>query len=145
MKEYVVEIPGLVPETVTVALKEDLTISEDIAREVNVTPAQFGYYAVLAEKAQGRYNNLKLSYDIWKSETEAALIEENGGPFKTIKEMDRLLFTKPKWRAYRVKLNKFEEEAKILKQVAKAFEIKKDLLQTKSSNRRSEMNGKMGA
>lgn len=88
MKEYVVEIPGLVPETVTVALKEDLTISEDIAREVNVTPAQFGYYAVLAEKAQGRYNNLKLSYDIWKSETEAALIEENGGPFKTIKEMD---------------------------------------------------------
>ena len=73
------------------------------------------------------------------------MISKNGGPFKTIKEMDRLLFTFPKYKAYRIKLNKYETEAKILKQIAKAFEIKKDLLQTKSSNRRSEMNDRMGA
>jgi hypothetical protein len=143
-EEYVVEIAGLVPETVTIALKEDLTISEDLAREVNRSAAQFGYYAVLAERAQARFQRLKFSHEMWVAEVEAQLIEE-GRKFKLVKDMDREVSQMPKSRLYRTKLIKFEEEAKILKQVAKAFEIKKDLIQTKSSNRRSEIDGKMGA
>lgn len=144
MREYIVEIEGLVPETVTASLKEDLTISDDLAVEIDRCAAQFGYFAVLSERAQSRYQRLKLSYEMWQAEIEKQMLDD-GLKFKLVKDMNREVLGMPKSKLYRAKLLKFEEEAKILKQIAKAFEIKKDLIQTKSSNRRSEIGGKMGA
>jgi hypothetical protein len=135
--DFIVEIPGLVPETVTVALKEDLTITDDLTVEIDRCAAQFGYYAVLAERANARLQRLKFSYDLWLAEVETELTSER--KFRLVKDLERKVMLLPKAKLYRIKLLKFEEEARILKQVAKAFEIKKDLIQTKSSNRRSEI------
>lgn len=135
--EIIIEIPGLVPETVTVALKEDLTITDDLTVEIDRCAAQFGYYAVLAERANARLQRLKFSYDLWLAEVETELTSER--KFRLVKDLEREVMLLPKAKLYRIKLLKFEEEARILKQVAKAFEIKKDLIQTKSSNRRSEI------
>jgi hypothetical protein len=137
-EDYIVEIPGLVPETVTVALKDDLTITDDLTVEIDRCAAQFGYYAVLAERASARFQRLKYSYDLWLAEAETDLLSE-GRKFRLVKDLEREIIRMPKAKLYRMKLLKFEEESKILKQVAKAFEIKKDLIQTKSSNRRSEI------
>ena len=145
MKELVIEIPGLVPEPVTVALKADLTISEDLEREVKCTPSQFGYYAVLSEKAESRYRRCKLGFDLWRSEAEDDLEAqqrvETGKGFSKVKDLTRLIMRQPKYRAYMLKLDEYEEHARILKKVAEAFAHKKDLVQTICSNRRSEMKG----
>ena len=137
-KDLIVEIPGLVPDTVKIALREDLTISEDLGREVDQTAAQFGYYAVLAEKAEARFQMTKLAFDLWRAKTEDVISAEYG-PFKTVKELDRKVMQLAKWRSFKTTLIEFEEHARILKQVAKAFEIKVNLVQTKNANRRKEL------
>jgi len=137
-KELVIDISGLVPHCVTIALKEDLTISEDLGREVDQTAAQFGYYAVLSEKAEARYQITKLAFELWRAGVEENMVAEYG-PFKTVKELDRKVMQLPKWRSFKMTLIEFEEHARILKQVAKAFEIKVNLVQTKNANRRKEM------
>jgi len=138
MKELVVEIPGLVPDTVSVALKKDLTISEDLEHEVNRTASQFGYYAVLAEKAEARYNSIKLAFEVWRAGAEKEIIAAKG-PFKTVKELDRIVIQRPKWRKYKALMNEYESYRGILKQIAKAFEAKKDLVQTRAADRRKEV------
>jgi len=141
-RDYVVEIAGLTPEVITTSIKEDLSISDDLAVEIDRCAAQFGYYAVLAERASSRYQRLKLSYEFWIAEVEKDMLESRS--FKLVKDLNREIHSLQKCKLFKVKLLKFEEESKILKQIARAFEIKKDLIQTKSSNRRSEINGKMG-
>lgn len=144
MKELVVEIEGLTPgHPVVVALKGDLTISADLKREVTVTAAHYGYYAVLAEKAQARTKRTKLAFEIWSSGAEeeivARRIREGGKAFKTVKEITRELMKIPKYKAYRLKIEEYEEQAGILKAIAKAFEHKKDLVQTMAADRRKEI------
>ena len=145
MKEYIVEIKDLVPETVTVALQADLTISSDIGREIRRTASQFGYYAVLAEKAESRTRRAKLGFDLWRARTEdeieTKMRAETGKGFSKVKDLTRELMKLPKYKAYQLKLDEYEEQARVLKVVARAFEHKKDLVQTQSANRRRELDG----
>lgn len=142
MKELIVEIPDLAKDhTIAIALKEDLTISDDLERECKRTPAQFGYYAVLAEKADARTKRVKLAFEQFSAETEDRIIAEAGGrsKFKAAKDLTREVAKLPRYYAFKKKIAQCEEDAGVLRQVAKAFEHKKDLVQTMNANRRKEM------
>jgi len=144
MKELIVEIEGLSEgHSVVVALKKDLTISADLHREVTVTAAHYGYYAVLAEKAYARMKRTKLGFEIWASGAEEEIVNrslrETGKRPKAVKDVTRELMKNPKYRAYRLKIEEYEEQANILRAIAKAFEHKKDLVQTSNANRRKEL------
>lgn len=142
MRELVVEIPGIVPETVSVALKEDLTISEDIEREAKYAAYRFGYYAVLAEKAASKQRKLNISFELWQAEEcarQRAELEATGAKRIAQAQLDRLLQLHPKYRAYTVKIEEAKYHEGVLRSIAKAFEIKKDLVQTISANRRREI------
>lgn len=133
---------GLLPEDVVFKLKEELTISEDIDSEVDEASARFGFFAVLSERAESRYQKIKTHFDVWEANTVTAYLRESelDGKKKPAKEaIDLFVRTQPKYFAYKDKLNKFDRERKILRQIALAFEKKANLIQTKSSNRRSEL------
>jgi hypothetical protein len=140
--EYVVEVTDLTPDPITISISEDLRISENLELEIARCAAQFGYYSIVAEKANTRLRKLKISYALWHAHALKYEKEENG--IKTIAEAERVVMFSAKWKAYQMKLIKFEEEAKSLRHIARSFELKKDLIQTTASNRRSEINDKMG-
>lgn len=137
-KDLTVEISGIAPENVVVALKEELTISEDLEREVDRTAAEFGYYAVLSEKAKSKLNKVKMAYSLWKAKTEEMLIAENKGQFKNKDQLERLLTIQPQWKSWQLKIAEVSEQSGILKELASGFEKKVSLVQTKCSNRRAE-------
>lgn len=144
MRELVYEIEGLADETVTIAIKKELMISEDIDGEVDKAAYRFGYYAVLAEKAETRYQKLRFSYDTWKAGVEAEehkvrMYEKK----KTLTEsqMKSFVMSQSKYKSFQARLIQYDQDRRLIKVVARAMEHKKDLVQTKSSNRRNEMKG----
>ena len=137
MRELAINIEGLVPDVVAINLKEDLTVTEDLEREVAEGSAMYGYYAVLSEKAEARSQSVELAFKVWKNAKERKLIKEHGN-FKLAKDMERMVICDPTWKAYQIKIGEYQSEAKILKQISKAFELKVSLVQTANANRRAE-------
>lgn len=144
MKDVSVEIEGLVSDKVFVKVKNDLLITEDIDTEVDHASANFGYYAVLSEKAETRYQKLKYAFERWKAEFGMSIDAErvrDGAKKLTEKQKEECLITHEKFKAYQLKMIKLDDDRRTLKILAKAFEKKADLIQTKSSNRRKEIRG----
>ena len=142
MRDITYEIKGLVPESVVVSVQADLRISEDIDHEVDTAAATYGYYAVLAEKAETRYQKMKFSYEQWRAQTESrqAMIRvQESKKSLTESQMKAYVHTQPKYGAYQARLIEYDEHRRVLKILARAFELKKDLVQSKSANRRSEV------
>lgn len=137
MKDLSVEIDGLLPDKVKFALKEELEISSDLEREIKRLPSQYGYYAVLSEKAESRLRRAKLAYDMWRNEYEDELCQET--KFSRVKDLTRIVMKHPKYKAWQLKLDEYHENYGVLKAIAKAFEHKKDLVQTTAADRRKEM------
>jgi hypothetical protein len=148
--EIVVEIDGLMPEPIVVDLKKALKISEDIDFEVDHAAYFFGHYAVLAEKADIRYERLKFSFEEWQSNFEARLyrerdeeIKSNANDDKKIKQyteaqLKAIVRAEPKYSAYRSRLLKLDHDRKILRAIKDALSDKVSLIQTKAANRRKE-------
>lgn len=136
------ELEGLIPEKVQLRLRKDLKISEDIDTEVDHAAVNFGYFAILSEKADTRYHKVKFSFEAWIAETEAKAFRKRQAagekPF-TADQMKAHVRSDPKYRGFQMKLIELDEQKRILKVIAKAFELKKDMVQTKASNRRSEI------
>jgi len=137
----IVKIQGITKNEIRVQIKKDLSIGEDIDHELRMAASKFGYYAVLAEHAESRFEEAEHSYKLWTSRQERDLITENGKEFKTVKELDRKLRMIPAWSQWQSTLVKYRKEARVLKQVAKSFEMRKDLIQSISANRRAENHG----
>jgi hypothetical protein len=109
--------------------------------EVDHAAAEYGFYAVLAEKAETRYSKMKFSFDQWKATVETrTLIEKKKAGEKPLTEaqMTAYVMAQPKYITFQNMLQKLDHELRVLKIVAKALEIKSNQIQTKSSNRRSE-------
>ena len=141
MKDFKVEIDGLVEERLSVEVKKSLRITEDIDTEVDEAASNFGFYAVLAEKAESRYKKLKFAYDKWRAEFETAENAErarDGLKARTEAQMKAFVQASERNKAYQLKLLKLDEDYRHMKALAKAFELKLELVRTKSSNRRSE-------
>lgn len=139
MKNMIVEIEGVSSELISIDIKRDLEISEDIEREIKQAASRFGYMAVCAEEAESRFEKASTAYDIWKAKQERELIEENGGKqFKTAAELHRKLYLIPKYANWQSTLNKYKKDWRMCKIFAKAFEHKKDMVQTIAANRRAE-------
>jgi len=139
--DLVYEIKGLVPRTVVIALEEELSITEDIDSEVDKAAARFGYYAVLAEKAGARFEKLKLSFNFWEADSKCRKDERLA--FDTEKkltegQMKSYIMSQPKYKTYQLKMIELREQSNIMKVIARAFEKKSDLVQTKAANRRKE-------
>jgi hypothetical protein len=143
MREFVVKIEGLIPDSVKVALKKDLTISSDLEREVAEGAAQFGYYAVLAEKAEARHQAVELAFKLWKNTKERKLLKDHG-TFKLAKDLERMVMADPNWKGYQMKMDEYREDARILTKIANAFDKKVSLIQTANANRRAEYEGGRG-
>ena len=137
--EAVVEIEGLVPEKVTIALKEDLTISEDLDHEVDHCAALFGYYSVLAQKAQERLKRAETRFEIWLTHQQLEVMKTKDNSKFSKWEVDAEVKQLPKWWAFKEKINKFDCDAGVLKSISNAFEKKIGLVQTKNANRRKEL------
>lgn len=141
MKDLTYEIKGLVPDPVVVALKDELTITEDIDGEVDEASARFGYYAVLAEKAEARYEKLKLGFNLWESDIKVRKDEQSALDKEkklTEAQMGAHVMSQPKFKAYQLKLIELKEQKNVMKAISKAFDKKSDLIQTKACNRRIE-------
>jgi hypothetical protein len=141
MRDISYEIKNLLPETIYVSIKKDLQITEDIDTEVDQAASQFGFYAVLSEKAETRYQKMKFAFDQWRAEVESNQIMLRAREAKkafTEAQMKSHVMSQPKYRAFQIRLIQYDEQRRIIKVIAKAFELKKDLVQTKSSNRRKE-------
>lgn len=136
MKELTVAIEDLLPEPVKVALQSELSISNDLEREVRRSSAQYGYYAVLAVKAESKLRRGKLSFDMWQSQIEEELGQDK--TFKRVKDLTRLVMRHPSYKAWKLKLDKYEEDMDLLKAIAKSFEHKISLVQTSCADRRKE-------
>jgi hypothetical protein len=136
----------LLPEPIVVSISTQLRISEDIDTEVDTAAKMFGYYAVLSERAETRYNKMKFAFEQWKAEVETRESRSraaDGQKKLTEAEMKAFVQSQSKYRSYQLKIIQFDEDRRVLKVIAKAFELKKDLVQTKASNRRAELRGKV--
>jgi len=140
MNALTVEIKGLAKKDIKVSVRKALSISEDIEYELRRAASMYGYYAVLAEEAQARLEGAEAKYDIWYSKESKAL-EEERGKFKTVEELKRHVKMIPKYASWMTTLAKYRKEYRMLKAISKAFEHKKDLVQSISANRRAENHG----
>ncbi len=141
MKNLQYEVKDLLPKPVQISLKEELMISEDIDSEVDRAAHIYGYYAVLAEKAESRLQKLRYAYDIWRAEIEKNKTQEmrdDGEKPYTVGQMDAFVKAHPKYHSYQAKMTELEEHRRILKVIAKAFELKSEMVRTKAANRRTE-------
>ncbi len=141
MKELKYKVDGLLPESVKISLKDELVISEDIDSEVDKAAHHYGFYAVLAEKAESRHQKLKYSYDIWSAQAEkdkAHSLKELKEKPLTVNAMQSFIRSHPKYHSYHSKLTELDEQRRVLKAVSRAFEMKSEMVRTKSSNRRVE-------
>lgn len=147
-KDIVLEFEGLLqetikglPEKVQVKVWEALKITEDIDTEVDRAAAWYGYYAVLSEKANLRLLRMEIAFDLWREENAQHRRNEFASLGKkppTPSQMSSYLKNLAKYRGYEVQLAEYQYERDVLKVIAKAFEMKKDLVQTKAANRRKE-------
>lgn len=141
MKDIVYEIKGLVPEPVVVSIQKQLSITEDLDSEVDRAARTYGYYAVLAEKAETRYQKMKFAYETWMAEVESRAAKERSDatlkPF-TEAQMKAHVRSQAKYRAYQLKLIEFDEHRRVIRIIAKAFELKAEMVRTKAANRRKE-------
>lgn len=150
MKDILFEVEGLLPAKVVVSVKEQLKVTEDLDHEVDTAAGTYGYYAVLAERAETRYQKMKLAFESWQAEVESRFTQERRIEMRSAPKESKLKMptesqikafvrTQSKYKAYQIKLIEFDEHRRILKVLAKAFELKSGLVQTKSSNRRNEL------
>ena len=140
-RDILFEVENLLPEKVVINVRKDLMISEDLDTEVDQAASQYGYYAVISEKAETRYQKMKFAFEHWKAEVESRQIMIRAKEAKksfTEAQMKAHVMCQPKYRAFQIRLIQYDEQRRIFKIIARAFELKKDLVQTKSSNRRKE-------
>jgi hypothetical protein len=136
-----IEIEGLMTEKLSLEVKKSLRITEDIDTEVDEAASNFGFYAVLSEKAETRFQKLKFAYEKWRAEfetSENAQRSRDGLKPRTEAQMKSFVQSSERNKAYQLKMIKLDEDRRHMKALAKAFELKLELVRTKSSNRRSE-------
>jgi hypothetical protein len=142
MRDVLYEVKGLLPEKVVISIEEQLKISEDIDSEVDDAAKNFGYFAILSERADTRLQKMKFAFEQWQAEVETRAMSErranNEKPF-TEAQMKAYIRSQPKYSAFQTKLIELDEHKRVLKIIVKAFEIKSGLIQTKASNRRNEI------
>jgi len=141
MKDFRIEVEGLVPEKISLGVRAALKISEDIDTEVDQAAANYGYFAVLSEKAETRFQKIKFAYDKWRAEfetSENATRARDGQKPRTEAQMKALIASSERNKAYQLKMIKLDEDRRHMRALAKAFELKSEMVRTKSSNRRSE-------
>lgn len=132
-------ISGL-PETVQVKVWEELRI-KDIDAEVDEAAARFGFWAVLAEKASYRLMRMEFAFDAWKderTEQKQQELEARGERLFSSARMMRHLKTLASYRSYELQIIEFTYARDLLRSLARAFQMKKDLVQTKAANLRAE-------
>lgn len=142
MRDLTYEIKGLLPEKVVLSIEEQLKISEDIDNEIDDAAKNFGYFAILSERSDTRYQKMKFAFDQWQAEVETrAMMERKASGDKpyTEAQMKANIRSQPKYSAYQTKLIELDEQRRVLKVIVKAFELKAGLVQTKASNRRTEL------
>jgi len=147
IKDLIYEVEKLLPETVFINIKKELHISEDIDTEVDEASARFGYFAVLAEKSETKHQKLKFAYEAWKGKEEERVAREreyDGKKSFTEKQMNSHVKSQDRHRSYNLKLIEYDEQRRIMKVIARSFEMKKDLIQSKSANRRNELKSPRG-
>lgn len=143
-----IEIVGLTAKPIEIDLQKQLKITEDIDTEVDQAAFKFGYHAVLAEKASLRYERLKFSFENWQARLETQLIKDRNEEIKKTKDVKLKPYTGDQLKAlvradskyvrFKNTMLRFEYERNVLKVIADSFSKKKDLIQTKASNRRAE-------
>lgn len=142
MRDVLYEVKGLLPEKVVISIEEQLKISEDIDSEVDDAAKNFGYFAILSERADTRFQKMKFAFEQWQAEVETRVMSERRAnsekPF-TEAQMKAYIRSQPKYSAFQTKLIELDEHKRVLKIIVKAFEIKSGLIQTKASNRRNEI------
>lgn len=142
MRDVLYEVKGLLPEKVVISIEEQLKISEDIDSEVDDAAKNFGYFAILSERADTRFQKMKFAFEQWQAEVETRAMSERRAnsekPF-TEAQMKAYIRSQPKYSAFQTKLIELDEHKRVLKIIVKAFEIKSGLIQTKASNRRNEI------
>jgi len=137
-----IEIDELVSDPIKLKVREALHISEDIDHEIDKAAGDYGYYAVLAEKANSKLQRIEYGYIQWRGTAEHSKQREREAqrlkPL-TKEQMVSYIHSLPRYAAFRLTLVKLTEQAGSLRAIAKAFEVKAGLVQTKASNRRKEM------
>ena len=67
VRDIIYELKGLLPEKIVVSVEEQLRISEDMDEEVDGAAKSYGYFAILSERAETRYQKMKFAFDQWQA------------------------------------------------------------------------------
>ena len=135
-------VDGLTQEPIEISTRDLMYISEDMDSEVDRAACDYGFYAVLSEKAETKHQRLKFKFEQWKARTEHdELSRREAEKEKKLTEasMRSYIMSQPKYRAYQLKIIDYGERARVCKKVVDVLSARKDLLQTKCSNRRKEI------
>jgi len=135
-----IELKGVVPDTVYISVKDKLRIGKDLDLELDEASEQFGYYGVLAERADTAYQRSELAYKIWRAEVEKKKNQELkiSGEKMTKDQMIAHIRGLEEYSLRKLRLIDLDEKKRILKVLAKAFDKKSELIRTKCSNKRKE-------
>lgn len=123
-------------------LVDDLMWSKDVDEDIEFLSENYGFWAKMAENALENYKNFEAKTKVIEAQLNEKwrtyLIKKKGGK-PTNPEVDTAIHLDPLWYKTQKKLNALYKRYGILNEVCKkAVAMKKDLLQTRSSNIRSE-------
>lgn len=129
------QTPDKIP--VVVNPSPDLEIGADLDAEMGQQPGLFAYYGILAEEAKARAKKVKFRIHCLREDLDARIRAK--GEIRTEKAIEAAINRSPKMRAlFKLSMDR-QREAGFLAVLAKAFDQRKDMLQSMGANRRKEM------
>lgn len=138
MKELLLEIEGLTSEKISIELRKLLKVGSDLEEEARNASAYFGYYAILAARAEMKFRRRETSFDIWFVKEKQKIINSATKKISQ-KAAEEEIKRSARYKGWKDVLFKSEQDSLVLSKCARALEYKIGCVQTLNANRRKEM------
>lgn len=139
LKSFTTIKDNLRGEEINIDLLDGLLASEDLDSEVDIVSVGYMLMSSLAAEAEERFENQKLAIDhrraVLNEKAHDGVITARVTDAKVNAFIDRDIKVIKMER----KKNEYRKQMKIYDKAARAYDIKHDMIQTKSANRRKQM------
>lgn len=126
-------------QEINLDLLDGLLASEDIDEEVDKVSVGYMLMSVMAAEAEERYENQKLAIKFYRGELTEEAHDGAITARVTDAKVEAFINRNPRLLKMERKKNKYKKQMELFVQAYKAYDIKHDMLQTKSANRRRLM------
>jgi hypothetical protein len=139
LKELLLEIDGLTSEKISIELRKLLKVGSDLEEEARNASAYFGYYAILAARAEMKFRRRETSFEIWFVKEKQKIIDSASPKKMSQKAAEEEIKRSSNYKNWKDVLFKAEQDSLVLNKCARALEYKIGCVQTLNANRRKEM------